>query len=106
RLLTVPPRRRPLALALPAALPTFRRGRGRAACKYAAFTTQIRCVTAVRQASRGFSPRSRSPQQRSASRRHPPKPSTSAATRCSRSEEHTSELQSREKLVCRPLLEK
>src|SRR5690606_39537653 len=49
---------------------------------------------------------------RSRSRRSPPRSATSArvpATSGSpprRSEEHTSELQSRENLVCRPLLEK
>src|SRR5690606_41575404 len=36
----------------------------------------------------------------------PPDPSSSESSRRSRSEEHTSELQSRENLVCRLLLEK
>src|SRR5690606_41863090 len=39
-------------------------------------------------------------------RRPRPRPRPCSARRCTRSEEHTSELQSRENLVCRLLLEK
>src|SRR5207302_11291029 len=50
-----------------------------------------------------------SPRRAMSSAASSPSPSrtrTSRRTRCSRSEEHTSELQSRENLVCRLLLEK
>src|SRR6266511_6159208 len=49
--------------------------------------------------------RGRSSQQGARSRQHEPRPAAPAA-RVPRSEEHTSELQSRENLVCRLLLEK
>src|SRR3712207_8486350 len=42
----------------------------------------------------------------SRARARPPPPTTAPSRRCPRSEEHTSELQSRQYLVCRLLLEK
>src|SRR5699024_11755937 len=63
---------------------------------------------ASRTGSRGCRSRSRVGPGRCSSSRTPPAPRSSCSRRCSciRSEEHTSELQSRFDLVCRLLLEK
>src|SRR3712207_8156166 len=68
------------------------------------YTTLFRSSSSVRRRS---SRRCCSPSRRPGSRCCPTSPTRTPARRsCSRSEEHTSELQSRQYLVCRLLLEK